>query len=54
MTQPTPTLLLLIPAYNEEQRIDPVLRDYAEYFQSRYLLRPINGWLTHKTQPNNG
>jgi glycosyltransferase involved in cell wall biosynthesis len=28
-----PSLLLLIPAYNEEQRIEPVLRDYAAYFQ---------------------
>ena len=24
---------MLIPAYNEEQRIEPVLRDYAAYFQ---------------------
>jgi glycosyltransferase involved in cell wall biosynthesis len=31
-----PTLLLLIPAYNEESRIGPVLRDYARYFQDRY------------------
>ena len=29
-------LLLLIPAYNEERRIEPVLRDYAEYFTARY------------------
>ena len=29
-------MLLLIPAYNEEQRIEPVLRDYAEYFRRRY------------------
>jgi len=29
-------LLLLIPAYNEEHRIEPVLRDYADYFASRY------------------
>jgi glycosyltransferase involved in cell wall biosynthesis len=28
--------LLLIPAYNEEQRIEPVLRDYARYFQEQY------------------
>jgi glycosyltransferase involved in cell wall biosynthesis len=27
----------LIPAYNEEQRIEPVLRDYAHYFRQRYL-----------------
>ena len=25
------SLLLLIPAYNEEHRIEPVLRDYAQY-----------------------
>lgn len=31
-----PTLLLLIPAYNEERRIGPVLRDYASYFQREY------------------
>lgn len=31
-----PNLLLLIPAYNEEQRIEPVLRDYARYFELHY------------------
>ena len=31
-----PSLLLLIPAYNEERRIEPVLRDYARYFQEHY------------------
>ena len=31
-----PSVLLLIPAYNEEQRIGPVLRDYAEYFRENY------------------
>lgn len=31
-----PSLLLLIPAYNEEHRIEPVLRDYARYFQEQY------------------
>jgi glycosyltransferase involved in cell wall biosynthesis len=31
-----PSLLLLIPAYNEESRIEPVLRDYARYFQDQY------------------
>ena len=30
------SLLLLIPAYNEEHRIEPVLRDYADYFQRNY------------------
>ncbi|HBU59814.1 MAG TPA: glycosyl transferase [Verrucomicrobiales bacterium] len=31
-----PSLLLLIPAYNEEERIGPVLRGYAEYFRANY------------------
>ncbi len=31
-----PSLLLLIPAYNEEGRIEPMLRDYALYFQQHY------------------
>ena len=31
-----PSLLLLIPAYNEERRIEPVLRNYACYFQEHY------------------
>src|SRR4249919_2136189 len=30
------SLLLLIPAYNEEHRIEPVLRDYAQYFKEHY------------------
>lgn len=33
MSVADPTLLLLIPAYNEEQRIGPVLRDYGRYFR---------------------
>jgi glycosyltransferase involved in cell wall biosynthesis len=33
---PDPSLLLLIPAYNEERRIEPVLRDYAHFFQEHY------------------
>ena len=36
MAQPDPSVLLLIPAYNEEERIEPVLRDYAEYFRGNY------------------
>ncbi len=32
----TASLLLLIPAYNEEQRIEPVLRDYAEFLQQHH------------------
>lgn len=31
-----PSLLLLIPAYNEEARIEPVLRLYADFFQKKY------------------
>ena len=31
-----PSLLLLIPAYNEEHRIEPVLREYGLYFQNCY------------------
>ncbi len=33
---PDPSLLLLIPAYNEERRIEPVLRDYAQFFEKNY------------------
>jgi glycosyltransferase involved in cell wall biosynthesis len=33
---PDPSLLILIPAYNEERRIEPVLRDYALYFKEHY------------------
>ena len=36
MPQASPNVLLLIPAYNEEERIEPVLRDYAEYFTKHY------------------
>lgn len=36
MTQTNPSLLLLIPAYNEEERLSPVLREYAEYFRKHY------------------
>ena len=31
-----PSLLLLIPAYNEAERIGPVLREFAEYFPKNY------------------
>ena len=31
-----PSLLLLIPAYNEERRIEPVLRDFGRYFRDNY------------------
>lgn len=36
MQQVFPSVLLLIPAYNEEGRIGPVLRSYAEYFRRNY------------------
>ena len=31
-----PSLLLLMPAYNEERRIEAVLRDYAQFFAKNY------------------
>jgi len=31
-----PSLLLLIPAYNEEARIEPVLREFGSYFRDHY------------------
>ena len=36
MSEHAPSVLLLIPAYNEENRIPPVLRDYAVYFRKHY------------------
>jgi glycosyltransferase involved in cell wall biosynthesis len=33
---PDPSLLILIPAYNEEARIEPVLREYAQFFGTHY------------------
>src|SRR5437588_12226518 len=33
---PAPSILLLVPAYNEERRIEPVLREYAAYFKQFY------------------
>lgn len=33
---PDERLLILIPAYNEERRIEPTLRDYAEFFGKNY------------------
>jgi glycosyltransferase involved in cell wall biosynthesis len=45
---PDPSLLILIPAYNEEARIEPVLREYAQFFQAHYsgktqILVVLNG-----------
>ncbi len=36
MRVPDPSLLILIPAYNEERRIEPMLRDYAQFFGKNY------------------
>lgn len=36
MPPEAPSLLLLIPAYNEADRIAPVLRDFAGYFERNY------------------
>ena len=37
MTQSSESsLVLLVPAYNEEERIGPVLRRYSEYFRENY------------------
>jgi glycosyltransferase involved in cell wall biosynthesis len=36
VSQTAPSLLLLIPAYNEEQRIGPVLEEYGAHFQEHY------------------
>jgi glycosyltransferase involved in cell wall biosynthesis len=36
VSQTQPSLLILVPAYNEEQRIEPVLREYAGYFHKEY------------------
>ncbi|MFO1487149.1 MAG: glycosyltransferase [Verrucomicrobiota bacterium] len=36
MSATLPSLLILIPAYNEEERIEPVLREYAAFFQREY------------------
>ena len=43
-----PSLLLLIPAYNEETRIEPVLREFGHYFRENYrgpfqLIVVLNG-----------
>jgi glycosyltransferase involved in cell wall biosynthesis len=34
--QSAQSLLLLVPAYNEEKRVGPVLRDYAQFFREKY------------------
>jgi glycosyltransferase involved in cell wall biosynthesis len=52
MRVPDPSLLLLIPAYNEERRIEPVLLDYARHFQEHYhgkfqIVVVLNGCTDH-------
>jgi glycosyltransferase involved in cell wall biosynthesis len=37
MRVPDPSLLILIPAYNEEARIEPMLRTYADFFERHYF-----------------
>jgi glycosyltransferase involved in cell wall biosynthesis len=36
MNSSTPSVLVLVPAYNEEQRIEPMLRDYTRFFRQEY------------------
>jgi len=36
LSQQSNNLLLLIPAYNEEERIGPVLREFARHFEREY------------------
>jgi len=48
VTQTALSLLLLVPAYNEEERIEPTLRDYGRYFRENYqgrfhLVVVVNG-----------
>jgi glycosyltransferase involved in cell wall biosynthesis len=50
VTEAVPSLLLLIPAYNEARRIEPVLRDYVCYIREHYagrfeLVVVLNGCL---------
>jgi len=52
MRVPDPSLLLLIPAYNEETRIEPVLREFGQYFKQHYtgdfqLVVVLNGCRDH-------
>jgi glycosyltransferase involved in cell wall biosynthesis len=52
VTRSAPDLLLLIPAYNEEQRIEPVLREYAQFFRRQYtgkfqIVVVLNGCVDH-------
>lgn len=47
-----PRLLLLVPAYNEEERIGPMLRDYVRFLRQEYhgpfrLVAVLNGCRDH-------
>ena len=44
LTVTEPSLLLLIPAYNEEHRIEPVLRDYARLFSAISTAGNFSWW----------
>jgi glycosyltransferase involved in cell wall biosynthesis len=49
---PEPSVLLLIPAYNEEKRVGPVLLDYAQFFRDHYkgkfqIVVVLNGCVDH-------
>lgn len=55
MNAESSSLLILIPAYNEEARIEPVLREYAAYFREHYGTRysivvVLNGCVDHTQQ----
>lgn len=39
VTAPVHSLLLLVPAYNEEERIGPMLREFAAYFEREFAGR---------------
>lgn len=48
MPERQPSLLLIVPAFNEEERIAPVLREYARHFREHFrgafrLLVVLNG-----------
>jgi len=52
VTDAAPSVLLLIPAYNEEHRIEPVLVDYARHFRRHYpgpfqIVVVLNGCTDH-------
>lgn len=36
MSSDSPSLLVLVPAYNEAERIGPVLREFSQYYEEHY------------------